>query len=325
MTDEERPDVPASKETLPVKRQVRSSRQIFKRLKKLTGWRRVAMGMWRRPTESHVYGEQKLDFSKALPLIDELRERSDLKVSPLHVFVKAVGDMFHVYPEYNVMLRRRRFYMRQTADVFMQVAIREGGGDLGGIKVEAVDRKTILDLAREVAVRAAKVRAREDKDLEKTKSALQRLPPELMPAVVRLTDVLSNDLGLNLSFLGVKPDAWGGAMVTNIGSLGLPHGYPPLVPASRTPILFCIGALRDEPVAIDGKVEVRPMMTVTGTFDHRVFDGLQLANMCRHLKDRVESPEWLLDEVLAAEPEAESTPDDEAGEKPSLEEVVAEA
>lgn len=268
----------------------------FVPIERLSGWRRIAVGMWDRPTASTVYGEQRLDARAALALVAELRARHPgARPTVAHVFVKAVGDLLRAMPDANVMLRRGRFFRREDAAVFMQVAIPDVD-DLGGIKISHVDRKSLLDLAVEVEARAARVRDHSDPALERAKRSVQGAPPWLMGGLVRLADVLSHDLGLDLSSLGAAPDAFGGAMVTNIGSFGLPHGYAPLVPASRVPMVFCVGAVRDEPVVDEGQVVARPTLTVCGTFDHRVFDGLQLARISRHVRHRFEDVGWLREE-----------------------------
>jgi pyruvate dehydrogenase E2 component (dihydrolipoamide acetyltransferase) len=288
-------------EDLPEKRAAKKG-PVFKRLRELTGWRKVALGMWARPTSPTVYGEQRLDMTKVVPFLESMNQAHGVKLTPLHIFVKAVGDMFRQYPDFNVVLRRRAFYSRTSNDVFVQVAIRRGAGDLSGVKVTQLDQKTVLDVYRDLAARADRVRSGEDKAMEKAKKSMVRIPTWIMPNIVRLVDVLSNDIGLNLSFMGVPPDAWGGCMVTNIGSFGLPHGYAPLVPPSRVPMLFCLGAARDEPVAVNGQVEVRKMLTVTATFDHRLFDGLQIAQLSEHVKSHFEDPAWLAEELKAHPP-----------------------
>jgi len=51
---------------------------------------------------------------------------------------------------------------------------------------------------------------------------------------------------------------------------------------------------QDRPVAIDGKVEVRPMMYLSPSFDHRVIDGAVAARFVSALKRLLERPEALL-------------------------------
>ena len=54
-------------------------------------------------------------------------------------------------------------------------------------------------------------------------------------------------------------------------------------------------AIQDRPMAVDGKVEVRPMMYVALTYDHRIVDGREAVTFLRKIKDLVEDPEriWL--------------------------------
>ena len=49
-------------------------------------------------------------------------------------------------------------------------------------------------------------------------------------------------------------DPFGGATITNIGSLGLDTGFVPLVPYTRVPIFVAPGKIDDVPVVENGKV-----------------------------------------------------------------------
>ncbi|MFW5754897.1 MAG: 2-oxo acid dehydrogenase subunit E2, partial [Marinilabiliaceae bacterium] len=52
----------------------------------------------------------------------------------------------------------------------------------------------------------------------------------------------------------------------------------------------------DRPVAIDGKVEVRPVMYVALSYDHRIIDGKDSVGMLNDVKKMLEEPEMLLHE-----------------------------
>ena len=56
-------------------------------------------------------------------------------------------------------------------------------------------------------------------------------------------------------------------------------------------------AIQDRPVAVDGKVKIRPMMYLTRTYDHRIGDGREGVTFLRRIKDLAESPERILLEV----------------------------
>lgn len=55
--------------------------------------------------------------------------------------------------------------------------------------------------------------------------------------------------------------------------------------------------IQERPVAIDGKVEIRPMMYVALTYDHRVVDGREAVTFLKRIKDAVEQPTRILLEV----------------------------
>ena len=58
----------------------------------------------------------------------------------------------------------------------------------------------------------------------------------------------------------------------------------------RGSIAWSVGATVDRPVAADGEVVVRPMMTVTLTVDHRAVDGSPAADFLRSVKSFLEDP-----------------------------------
>ena len=51
---------------------------------------------------------------------------------------------------------------------------------------------------------------------------------------------------------------------------------------------------QDRPVAIDGKVEIRPMMYVALSYDHRIIDGQQAVLFLVRVKELMEDPASML-------------------------------
>ncbi|MBI4533422.1 MAG: 2-oxo acid dehydrogenase subunit E2 [Candidatus Melainabacteria bacterium] len=66
--------------------------------------------------------------------------------------------------------------------------------------------------------------------------------------------------------------------LSSLGPLGVKAVTGPCVATST----FGVGAIERRPVVYDGAVEIRPMMTLTLSFDHRVMDGAPAA---RFLQD----------------------------------------
>jgi 2-oxoglutarate dehydrogenase E2 component (dihydrolipoamide succinyltransferase) len=52
--------------------------------------------------------------------------------------------------------------------------------------------------------------------------------------------------------------------------------------------------IQDRPVAIDGQVEIRPMMYLALSYDHRVIDGAEAVSFLVRIKEMIEDPESLL-------------------------------
>ncbi|GAA4533907.1 dihydrolipoamide acetyltransferase family protein [Mycobacterium paraffinicum] len=76
--------------------------------------------------------------------------------------------------------------------------------------------------------------------------------------------------------------------VSNFGALGADDGVP-VINHPEAAILG-MGSIKPRPVAVGDQVVVRPTMTLTCVFDHRVADGAQAARFVTELRDLVESP-----------------------------------
>ena len=75
--------------------------------------------------------------------------------------------------------------------------------------------------------------------------------------------------------------------VSNLGMFGIRFGTP--VINLGEPILVFVGAVEDRPVVDHGQIVIRPMMTLSIAYDHRVTDGVGAAAFTHKLKQRLES------------------------------------
>jgi pyruvate dehydrogenase E2 component (dihydrolipoyllysine-residue acetyltransferase) len=58
--------------------------------------------------------------------------------------------------------------------------------------------------------------------------------------------------------------------------------------------IVAVGAIEDAAVPVDGELVVRPLMTLSATFDHRTVDGAPAANFLQTLKELLEEPGLML-------------------------------
>ncbi|GMV12423.1 MAG: 2-oxo acid dehydrogenase subunit E2 [Polyangiaceae bacterium] len=262
----------------------------FRRLENLPAWRTMAVHAWGPPRDPTVYGIIDVDATRALAFVEKVRDESGVKVTLTHLVGKAVAAAIASRPEVNAIIRRGRIYVRDTVDIFFQVAF-EGGENLAGTKVSRVDEKSLVELASELSTRAERIRVKKDHPTQETARLMARLPPALVRVAMQAGERLTYDFDLNLSKLGVPYDAFGSAMVTSVAGFGLTVGQAPLFPPSRTPICLTVGAVRDAPAALEGRVVVRPTLSIGASFDHRVADGYQAGLMAKRFKEVLENPE----------------------------------
>jgi pyruvate dehydrogenase complex dihydrolipoamide acetyltransferase long form len=75
--------------------------------------------------------------------------------------------------------------------------------------------------------------------------------------------------------------------VSNLGAYGVENGTP-VIFAPQVALMF-VGAIRDEVVAIDGHIEVRPAMHISIAYDHRGIDGATASRFTTRVKAILEA------------------------------------
>ncbi|MFD1449083.1 dihydrolipoamide acetyltransferase family protein [Oceanobacillus profundus] len=110
--------------------------------------------------------------------------------------------------------------------------------------------------------------------------------------LAELTTV-SKELGAKARNNKLTPDEMRGSTFTisNLGMYAI-DGFTPIINAPETAILG-VGRIVEKAVVIEHVVEVRPMMVLSLSFDHRAIDGAPAAAFLTELKERLENP-WTL-------------------------------
>ena len=127
-------------------------------------------------------------------------------------------------------------------------------------------------------------------------------PQGLVVPVVRDADHLSiAELELKIAELAKKArdgklalgDLSGGTFtITNGGVYGSLMSTPILNPPQSG--ILGMHKTQQRPVAVDGKVEIRPMMYVALTYDHRIVDGREAVTFLVRVKECIEDPQRML-------------------------------
>jgi pyruvate/2-oxoglutarate dehydrogenase complex dihydrolipoamide acyltransferase (E2) component len=253
-------------------------------------WRRMALACWTHPNDPQVYARMDADMTAALAYAAEASGASGVRLAPVHLVIRGLALALRAYPEANAMVRLRRVYSRKRVNIFCQVALPGRRPDLSGAVLRDADTLTPVEIARQLKAKVDDLRGGRDRDLQHARRLLDRCPTPLYRALLRGIDLLRCTLNLNLGRFGVPQDAFGGAMVTSVGSLGIAEAFAPLVPLTRAPIIVSVGSVEDRPAVCEGRLAIRPACTLCVTFDHRIMDGLLAARLSRFLKRYLADP-----------------------------------
>ncbi len=94
----------------------------------------------------------------------------------------------------------------------------------------------------------------------------------------------------------LTPDEVTGGTITLTNLGALTPGWMIGTPIINQPqaVIIGTGAILEKPVGVNGKIELRPTMTVSFTYDHRVMDGAPIAKFYTKITELADNPEYLL-------------------------------
>lgn len=127
-------------------------------------------------------------------------------------------------------------------------------------------------------------------------------PKGLVTPVVRNAESMNFvDIEREIGNLGKKArdnkltleDMAGGTFtISNGGVFGSLYGTP-IINLPQAAVLG-MHAIKERPVVVDGKIEIRPIMVVALTYDHRLLDGREAVTFLVRVKEYVEDPRKML-------------------------------
>jgi 2-oxoglutarate dehydrogenase E2 component (dihydrolipoamide succinyltransferase) len=96
--------------------------------------------------------------------------------------------------------------------------------------------------------------------------------------------------------LSIEEMTGGTFSITNGGVFGSLLSTPILNPPQSA--ILGMHNIVERPVAISGKVEIRPMMYIALSYDHRIIDGRDSVSFLVKIKEMIQSPEQLFPEII---------------------------
>ncbi|KAL4493538.1 hypothetical protein ABPG72_007546 [Tetrahymena utriculariae] len=258
--------------------------------------RKIMCATWEEPKEGCIYIKHEIDCTKVQELIKNYKAEADVKPTLTHFGIKAIAQVLNASRlSVNGKFLFGKYIPFKTVDVTCLVDI-DGGKDLAAVTIKNCDEKNVIDIAKFIKEKGAKIKKNNGDDEHKKRiGAAQFLPPFVISVCLQLTKYITYYLGMDAPAFGIKKDNFGGATVTSIGMLGIEDAYVPHCNFMNCPVFIALGKCVDKPVVRDGKIVIAPVMNINLTIDHRFIDGGKAKSLNTSFKEVFEHPEKFFD------------------------------
>ncbi|MBN2348888.1 MAG: 2-oxo acid dehydrogenase subunit E2 [Bacteroidales bacterium] len=255
-------------------------------------WRKIAATIYKKPTDSKIYGQADIDVTDLEKFISEKR-KDGLKITLTHVFVSIISrGLKSAVPELNCFVRRGKFVARPSVDAM--VSVLKADGEMGSVKVQHADTLNLAAIEEILKKEINKSRKGDENKTMQSKNILASIPWPFRNWFFGLYSTLTLNWGVSIPFLGLSANSFGSFLLTNIGSIGLDTGFPALLPSANIPFVMVMGGIKKKPVVINDNIVIRRIMSLTVVMDHRITDASQAGRLLRFLKQQMSHPEELL-------------------------------
>ena len=208
-------------------------------------------------TIPHVTHQDEADVTA----LDACRKRlsashPDVKVTPLILVIKAVVSALKHYPHFNASLDASGKNLIFKKYYHIGIAVDTPNGLLVPV-IRDCDKKSVLELAREIAAVSAKARSK----------------------------------GLSMAEMS------GGCFsISALGSIG-GTAFTPIINAPEVAILGLTRTHEKPVRVEDGGLAWRSMLPLSLSYDHRVINGADAARFVRHVADALAAPDSLVEGI----------------------------
>jgi pyruvate dehydrogenase E2 component (dihydrolipoamide acetyltransferase) len=254
---------------------------------------KIAISQWSSPQTGEIYMKASVDATKVKQYLKNIEDKTKERVTITTFIGKCVGLVINKSRKLNGRIVLGRFVPKKTVDICFLVAAPDD--DLGFATVEDIVHKSLLEITQLIKPKAVQIREGKDYDKKQIDDISRILPTFLMGPIASISAFISNCIGIPVKPLGLKRFAFGGAVVTSVGMLGIEDAFAPFTPFFHVPIVILIGAIKDKAVVVDGNIVIRPMMNINVTVDHRYSDGAEGGRLFKMLEKIFDEPEIIED------------------------------
>ena len=256
-----------------------------------SNWRKVASTIYKKPTDSKIYGIVELDVTE-LERYVAAKRKEGIKTTLTYLITIIIGRAIRQeVPELNTYVKRGKIMQRKQVDATVSVLL--PGGQMGSVKVENADQITTSEISESIGNNIANSRKGNENDEMQSKSLLAKLPWPFRKWLFNIYKTITIHWGISVPGIGLDSNSFGSYIVSNIGTVGLDTGFASLLPSSNISFVFVLGTINKKPVVVNDEIVIRRVMLLSSTLDHRVVDGSHGGRLFRYIKQVAKNPELL--------------------------------
>ena len=247
--------------------------------------------------DSDVYINTKIDVTNLVEYYEKLRKNKETShITYFHLFAMAAGKLFYNKERLNNFIINKNMYKRNNVSIgfVAKKEFKDESEELWSqIKIEKDDN--IFTLSDKISGQVKNVRNEKENSVDKLIDNIGKLPKFFRWLIFKGIifadnhDLLPSDLTNNSIYHS-------SLLMSNIGSIGCDGAiYHHLTDFGTNGILMTIGKIKEEPVIINGKVEIRKMVEFGFNLDERIADGFYFIRSLDLLNYVLNNPKTLED------------------------------
>ena len=247
--------------------------------------------------DSDVYINAKVDVTNLVKYYEKLRKKEETShITYFHLFAMAAGKLFYNKERLNNFIINKNMYKRNNVSIgfVAKKEFKESSEELWSqIRIEKDDN--IFTLSNKILGQGKNVRNEKENSVDRLIDNIGKLPKFFRWLIFKGLifadnhDLLPSDLTNNSIYHS-------SLLMSNIGSIGCDGAiYHHLTDFGTNGLLMTIGKIKEEPVVIDGKIEIRKMCEFGFNLDERIADGFYFIRCLDLLNYILNNPKLLED------------------------------
>ena len=265
------------------------------KVKNLDGMHGLINFVMPRRADSEVYINTKIDVTKLVDYMSKKKkQKGNEDLTYFHAFATGIGKLLYNRPLLNRFVINKNHYDRK--DITLSFVAKKEFNDhaeetFNVVKVEEKDN--LFTISNKISGKVHKVR--EEKKTNAADNFMNNIgksPKFIRWFIIKIIKFADNH-DLIPQSLTSNSIYHSSVLLSNLGSIKCGAIYHHLTDLGTNSLLITIGEIKDEPVVINGKVEIRKMCEFGATLDERIGDGFYFVKSLKLLEYMFNNPEVL--------------------------------